>query len=95
MLGLVLVLGRKSDLFIFENMSVPIFKIVRGVSLIVWLFTAQFLLNYYLAPGFSFDLTLRLIMMVKLFPAVCIAKVAKGGLSVLPKGQYEGVQVLH
>ena len=63
---------------------------IRGVPLIVWLFTAQLILGYFLPPGTKFDLTLRVIIMVTLFSAAYIAEVVRGGLAALPKGQYEG-----
>jgi len=68
--------------------------VIRGVPLIVWLFTAQLLLNYFLPPGTNFDLTLRVIIMVTLFASAYIAEVVRGGLAALPKGQYEGADSL-
>jgi general L-amino acid transport system permease protein len=55
-LGIVLALGRQSDLFIINKFSVFFIEVIRGVPLIVWLFTASLLLNYFLPPGTNFDL---------------------------------------
>jgi len=85
-LGILLALGRQSDLFIIKTSSVIFIEVIRGVPLIVWLFTAQLLLNYFLPPGSNFDLTLRVIIMVTLFSAAYIAEVVRGGLAALPKG---------
>jgi len=93
-LGIVLALGRASDLFIINKVSVAFIEVIRGVPLIVWLFTAQLLLNYFLPPGTSFDLTLRVIIMVTLFSAAYIAEVVRGGLAALPRGQYEAADAL-
>jgi len=93
-LGIMLALGRASDLFIVTKLSVIFIEIIRGVPLIVWLFTASLLLNYFLPPGTSFDLTLRVIIMVTLFSAAYIAEVVRGGLAAVPKGQYEGADSL-
>ena len=93
-LGILLALGRQSDLFIIKTSSVVFIEVIRGVPLIVWLFTAQLLLNYFLPPGTNFDLTLRVIIMVTLFSAAYIAEVVRGGLAALPKGQYEGADSL-
>lgn len=93
-LGILLALGRQSDLFIIKTSSVIFIEVIRGVPLIVWLFTAQLLLNYFLPPGSNFDLTLRVIIMVTLFSAAYIAEVVRGGLAALPKGQYEGADSL-
>ena len=93
-LGILLALGRQSDLFIINKVSVAFIEIIRGVPLIVWLFTASLLLNYFLPPGTNFDLMLRVIIMVTLFSAAYIAEVVRGGLAALPRGQYEGADSL-
>ncbi|MBB5720774.1 general L-amino acid transport system permease protein [Loktanella ponticola] len=93
-LGILLALARQSDLFIIKTSAVVFIEVIRGVPLIVWLFTAQLLLNYFLPPGTNFDLTLRVIIMVTLFASAYIAEVVRGGLAALPKGQYEGADSL-
>jgi general L-amino acid transport system permease protein len=84
-LGMLLALGRQSDLFIINKVSVAFIEIIRGVPLIVWLFTASLLLNYFLPPGTNFDLMLRVIIMVTLFASAYIAEVVRGGLAALPR----------
>lgn len=93
-LGIVLALGRQSDMFIINKCSVIFIEVIRGVPLIVWLFTASLLLNYFLPPGTNFDLMLRVIIMVTLFSSAYIAEVVRGGLAALPKGQYEAADAL-
>lgn len=93
-LGILLALGRKSDMFIVNKLSTAFIEIIRGVPLIVWLFTASLILNYFLPPGTNFDLMLRVIIMVTLFSAAYIAEVVRGGLAALPKGQYEAADAL-
>lgn len=93
-LGVVLALGRQSNLFIINKSCVVFIEVIRGVPLIVWLFTASLLLNYFLPPGTNFDLMLRVIIMVTLFSAAYIAEVVRGGLAALPRGQYEAADSL-
>ena len=93
-LGIMLALGRQSPLLIINKSATIFIEVIRGVPLIVWLFTASLLLNYFLPPGTNFDLTLRVIIMVTLFSAAYIAEVVRGGLAALPKGQYEGADSL-
>ncbi len=93
-LGILLALGRQSDLFIINKSSVAFIEVIRGVPLIVWLFTASLLLNYFLPPGTNFDLMLRVIIMVTLFSSAYIAEVVRGGLAALPKGQYEAADAM-
>ena len=93
-IGVFLALGRQSDLFIINKCSVVFIEVIRGVPLIVWLFTASLLLNYFLPTGTSFDILLRVIIMVTLFSSAYIAEVVRGGLAALPRGQYEGADSL-
>ena len=93
-LGVLLALGRQSDMIALKYVCVVFIEFIRGVPLITLLFTASLLLNYFLPPGTSFDLILRVIIMVTLFAAAYIAEVVRGGLAALPRGQYEAADSL-
>ncbi|MDH3262836.1 MAG: ABC transporter permease subunit [Paracoccaceae bacterium] len=93
-LGVVLALGRKSDLLIVKSICIGFIEFIRGVPLITLLFTASVLLNYFLPPGTNFDIVLRVIIMVTLFAAAYMAETIRGGLAALPKGQYEAADSL-
>ena len=93
-IGIVLALGRQSDLLIVKVICVGFIEFIRGVPLITLLFVASTLLNYFMPPGTNFDLILRVIIMVTLFASAYMAEVIRGGLAALPKGQYEGADSL-
>lgn len=93
-LGVLLALGRQSNMPLIKYVSVIFIEFVRGVPLITLLFTASLLLNYFLPPGTSFDLVLRVIIMVTLFATAYMAEVIRGGLAALPNGQYEAASAL-
>jgi general L-amino acid transport system permease protein len=93
-LGILLALGRKSDLLIVKALSVGFIEFIRGVPLITLLFTASLLLQYFLPPNTNFDIILRVIILVTLFAAAYIAEVIRGGLAALPRGQYEAADAL-
>ena len=93
-LGIMLALGRKSDMPLIKMICVGFIEFVRGVPLITLLFTASLLLNYFLPPGTNFDIILRVIIMVTLFAAAYMAEVIRGGLAALPRGQYEAADAL-
>ncbi len=93
-IGIVLALGRQSDLFIVKTICVGFIEFIRGVPLITLLFTASLLLNYFLPPGTNFDIVLRVVIMVTLFAAAYMAETIRGGLAALPKGQYEAADSL-
>ena len=93
-LGIMLALGRKSDMLLIKVICVGFIEFIRGVPLITLLFTASLLLNYFLPPGTNFDIILRVIIMVTLFSAAYLAEVIRGGLAALPRGQYEAADAL-
>lgn len=93
-LGILLALGRKSDLLIVKSLSVGFIEFIRGVPLITLLFTASLLLQYFLPPNTNFDIILRVIILVTLFAAAYLAEVIRGGLAALPRGQYEAADAL-
>jgi len=93
-LGVVLALGRQSDMFIVKTMCVGFIEFIRGVPLITLLFTALLLLNYFLPKGTNFDVVVRVIIMVTLFSAAYMAETIRGGLAALPTGQYEAADSL-
>jgi len=88
-LGILLALGRQSDLPVIRVICVVFIEFIRGVPLITLLFVANVVLAYFLPPGTNFDLILRVIIMITLFSAAYIAEVIRGGLAALPTGQYE------
>ena len=93
-LGILLALGRRSDMWLVKILSVGFIEFIRGVPLITLLFTASLLLAYFLPPGTNFDLILRVIILASLFSAAYIAEVVRGGLAALPRGQYEAADAL-
>ena len=93
-LGILLALGRQSDMMMVKSLSVGVIEFIRGVPLITLLFTASLLLQYFLPPGTNFDLILRVVILVTLFAAAYIAEVIRGGLAALPRGQYEAADAL-
>ncbi len=93
-IGVVLALGRQSDLMIVRVICIGFIEFIRGVPLITLLFVASTLLNYFMPPGTNFDLILRVVIMVTLFASAYMAEVIRGGLAALPKGQYEGADSL-
>ncbi|NRA98441.1 MAG: amino acid ABC transporter permease [Rhodobacteraceae bacterium] len=93
-IGILLALGRQSDMPIIKIICVVFIEFVRGVPLITLLFVANVVLAYFLPPGTNFDLILRVIIMITFFSAAYIAEVIRGGLAALPRGQYEAADSL-
>jgi general L-amino acid transport system permease protein len=88
-IGIVLALGRASQLPAVRIICVTFIEFIRGVPLITLLFLASTMLSYFLPPGTSFDLLMRVLIMVTLFASGYMAEVVRGGLQAIPRGQYE------
>ena len=93
-IGIALALGRTSNLPAVRILCVLFIEFIRGVPLIALLFVASTMLNYFLPPGTTFDLLMRVLIMVTLFSAAYIAEVVRGGLQGIPRGQVEAADSL-
>lgn len=93
-LGILLALGRQSELAALRTLCVLFIEFIRGVPLITLLFVASTMLNYFLPPGTNFDLLMRVLIMVTLFSAAYIAEVVRGGLQAIPRGQTEAAEAM-
>jgi general L-amino acid transport system permease protein len=93
-LGIILALGRRSNLPIIRLLCVMFIEFWRGVPLILVLFMASNLLPLFLPDGVNFDKLLRALLGVAFFASAYMAEVVRGGLQAIPKGQYEGASAL-
>ncbi|HUF44903.1 MAG TPA: amino acid ABC transporter permease [Aestuariivirgaceae bacterium] len=93
-LGILLALGRRSDMPIVRLCSVIFIEIWRGVPLITVLFMSSVMLPLFLPEGVTFDKLLRALIGVALFASAYMAEVIRGGLQAIPKGQYEAASAL-
>lgn len=93
-IGILLALGRQSDLPIIKWASITFIEFVRGVPLITVLFFASVMLPLFLPPDITFDKLLRALVGVALFSGAYLAEVIRGGLQAIPRGQYEAADAL-
>jgi general L-amino acid transport system permease protein len=93
-LGVLLALGRRSELPIVRWFSVGYIELVRGVPLITILFMAQLMLPLFLPAGLTIDRVLRAMVGITLFSAAYLAENVRGGLQAIPKGQFEAANAL-
>jgi general L-amino acid transport system permease protein len=93
-LGILLALGRRSELPAIQAFSVIFIEFWRGVPLITVLFFATYMLPLFLPGGLAINGLLRALIGVALFAAAYMAEVVRGGLQAIPKGQYEGAAAL-
>lgn len=91
-LGVLLALGRRSELPAVRLLSVGYIEFFRGAPLITFLLAAQFFLGFFLNSDTPLSLVTRAIVAVTLFSAAYIAEIIRGGLQAVPRGQIEAGQ---
>jgi general L-amino acid transport system permease protein len=92
--GILLALGRRSELPIIRMVSTGYIELVRGLPLIGILFMAQVMLPLVMPAGFRLDRLWRAIAGLTLFNAAYLAENIRAGLQAIPKGQAEAARSL-
>ena len=93
-LGILLALGRRSDMPVVRVISVTFIEFWRGVPLITVLFMSSVMLPLFLPEEINIDKLLRALIAVTLFEAAYVAEVVRGGMQAIPKGQYEAAAAM-
>ena len=92
--GILLALGRRSNLPLIKGLCVGFIELIRGVPLISLLIMASVMLPLFLPTGMTIDKFLRAQVAVILFAGAYIAEIIRGGLQSLPKGQFEAADAM-
>ena len=93
-LGMILALGRRSELPIIKYISIGYIEFWRGVPLITVLFMSSVMFPMFLPSDAFVDKLIRVIAAIILFEAAYVAEVIRGGLQALPRGQYDAAKSL-
>lgn len=93
-IGILLALGRRSQLPAIKSLSVVFIEVIRGVPLVSILFMASVMFPLFAPEGVNFDKLLRALVAVALFASAYMAEVIRGGLQAIPKGQYEAADAM-
>src|SRR6266850_1862005 len=92
--GIVVALGRRSNLTAIRSVCAIYVELIRGVPLISVLFMASFMFPLFMPPGTTPDVLLRVLVGITLFAAAYLAETVRGGLPAVPKGQIEAAATL-
>ena len=92
--GVLLALGRQSDLPIIRWLSIAYIEIVRGIPLIGTLFMAQVMLPLVLPADVRPDRVVRAIAGMIIYSSAYLAENVRGGLQSIPRGQKEAAKAL-
>ncbi|RME44781.1 MAG: amino acid ABC transporter permease [Chloroflexi bacterium] len=93
-LGVLLALGRRSDLTVVRLFSTLFIELVRGVPLVTILFMGSIILPLFLPEDVRIDRVVRALIGITLFSAAYMAENVRGGLQAIPEGQYEAAKAI-
>jgi general L-amino acid transport system permease protein len=93
-LGVVLALGRQSQMPAVKSLCIVYIEMIRGVPLITLLFMSSVVFPLFLPEGVTINAILRAQVAIIMFTAAYIAEVVRGGLQGMSKGQYEAAESL-
>lgn len=93
-IGVMLALGRRSDLPMVKGFSIAFIETIRGVPLVTILFMFSLILQVFLPAGSRFDRLLRALIAITIFSAAYMAENVRGGLAAVPPGQTEAANAL-
>ena len=93
-IGVLLALGRRSELPVVRVFSTLSIELVRGVPLVTILFAASILVPL-VDPSLSgVDNVIRAMVGMTFFSAAYLAEIVRGGLQAIPSGQTEAAKAL-
>ena len=93
-IGVLMALGRRSNLPIIKGLSIAYIELIRGVPLISILFMGQVMIPLFLPEGVRPDNIVRAIVGLTLFSSAYLAENVRAGLQAIPRGQSEAAASL-
>lgn len=93
-LGLLLALGRQSELWLFRWISIVMIEIFRGAPLVAVLFMASVMVPFFTPEGFTPPKLTRAIVAFVLVSGAYTAEALRGGFQTIPAGQAEAAAAL-
>jgi general L-amino acid transport system permease protein len=93
-IGILLALGRRSNLPIIKTFSILTIELWRSVPLISVLFMASVMLPLFVPQGVTIDKVVRAMIGITFFYGAYMAETIRGGLQALPRGQFEAAAAL-
>ena len=93
-LGILLALGRRSDLPAVRMVCIVFIEIFRGVPLVAWLIFSKYVVDLTLPPQLEVPDIIKAFIVMTLFSAAYVGEIVRGGLQGIPNGQHEAARAL-
>lgn len=93
-IGILLALGRRSNMPLVRTLSIFYIEFWRGTPLITILFMASVMLPLFFPAEVNFDKVARAMIGIAMFQSAYTAEAIRGGLQAIPKGQHEAADAM-
>ncbi|NOR25043.1 MAG: ABC transporter permease subunit [Desulforhopalus sp.] len=93
-IGIVLALGRRSEMFIIKWFSICVIELVRSVPMITVLFMSVTMMPLFFPNTMELNKLAQVIVAVCLFAGAYMAETVRGGLQGITRGQYDAAKSL-
>jgi len=93
-IGIILALGRRSQIITIKSLCIGIIEPIRGVPLITILFMASVMMPLFLPENMQVNNMLRVQIGIILFSSAYMAEVVRGGLQAVPQGQIDAAKAV-
>ena len=93
-IGIVLALGRRSEMIIIKWFSICTIELVRSVPMITVLFMSVTMLPLFFPNTMELNKLAQVLVAVCLFAGAYMAETVRGGLQAISKGQYDAAKSL-
>ena len=93
-IGIILALARRSHMPAIKMYAVLWIELFRGTPLITLLFFASVVLPLFFPLEADLDKVVRALVAITIFQSAYTAEAIRGGLSAIPRGQYEAADAM-
>ncbi len=91
-IGIILALGRRSEMPIIKWFSICTIELVRSVPMITVLFMSVTMLPLFFPNTMELNKLVQVLVAVCLFAGAYMAETVRGGLQAIPRGQYDAAK---
>jgi len=91
-IGIILALGRRSEMVIIKWFSICTIELVRSVPMITVLFMSVTMLPLFFPNTMELNKLGQVLVAVCLFAGAYMAETVRGGLQAIPRGQYDAAK---
>jgi len=91
-IGIILALGRRSEMPIIKWFSLCTIELVRSVPMITVLFMSVTMLPLFFPNTMELNKLVQVLVAVCLFAGAYMAETVRGGLQAIPRGQYDAAK---